>query len=164
MAKQIISNIKNAELSRLDKIALRFFGVGFLVVVCSFCLLALVWFSPIGYILSMVWYSSTSVKIDASEIPIYPNAQNVIHEKPTENLLELATWKFTTNDSPEKVWKFYVDELSRRWGFFKSGDDTVYSRELVRAGCPAYLVDMTSSSTDNETYNITILFRYDPCR
>ena len=97
------------------------------------------------------------LEIDADEIPIYPNAQNITREGPTTDVYEAYTWSFATTDTPETVWQFYVDEIGRRWKFH-AGD-----YRLTIQSCPLYYVIMTSEPADGETYHIKIKFSQDPC-
>jgi hypothetical protein len=124
-------------------------------------LFALAYFSGIGPLLVYSWKFD---KIDVNEFPIYPNAQNIIHEEPDDNSLEAGTWKFTTSDDPETVWNFYVDEMGRRWGFFEWPLLPESPRRLIVRSCPGYELVMTSISIDATTNSITIQLGYVPCR
>jgi hypothetical protein len=160
MVKQIISNIKKADLSLLDKIVLRVFGIGFLVVACSFCLWIFFWYSGLGTISVLLWCSWKDSTVDSSPMPVYPNAQNIIREEPHDLS---STYKFTTNDNPETVWKFYVDEGERR-GFQDKSQPNSPKKSLVNNSCSSTRLDMTSISIDPTTYSITILTHFEPYR
>ena len=157
MDNQTISKLKKPRSSLWKRVAPAL-GIGF---VLGFCLFAFAYITGIG---PLLWYSWKFVEISADEIPIYPNAQNIIHEESVDNTLEIGTWKFTTNDDPETVWKFYVDEMGRRWDFFEWPLLPESSRRLIVRSCPAYEFDMTSTSIDAMTYGVTIQLSYDPCR
>src|SRR5215510_6154532 len=55
------------------------------------------------------------ITISREDIPDYPNAQNLVKEGPIKDWRETYTWSFETTDTPETVWKFYVDRLSEKW-------------------------------------------------
>ena len=101
-----------------------------------------------------------NLDISAEDIPLYPNAQNIAREGPVSiGMGDVYIWNFTTKDTPEDVWQFYVDEMSSKWGFYGGSD---YS--LIVQSCPFYYLEMESASLDNENYSITIKFGEELCR
>jgi len=103
------------------------------------------------------------LEIKADDIPIYPNAQNVKRDEPKTNIPEIYVWNFTTSDSPEMVWQFYVNEMSHKWGFYDTSSPKFGDRSLIVNSCPFYYLDMTSTSIDRTTNSITIKFGKQPC-
>src|SRR5688572_20828538 len=119
-----------------------------MILIFGVCLFVLAYMTGIGSLLSYTWYSWTSVEIKADEIPMYPNARNIAYQE-SESSSEIHNWTFTTDDDPDTVWKFYVEELGDRWGFFeKNGILTI-------RGCPGYIFGMASTSNDANIYEIT---------
>jgi hypothetical protein len=103
------------------------------------------------------------MEINVDDIPVYPNAQNITREGPETKIPEIYTWNFKTNDSPEVVWQYYVDEMSRRWGFYDTSSPQFDDKSLIVKSCPFYYLDMTSTSIDKTTYSITVKFGKQPC-
>ena len=127
----------------------RFGIVGLWIISCALILYLLVFWTPPG---SFIWYCLISpFKINANDIPVYPNAQNITREEPPM----VSILEFTTSDDPEIVWKYYVDVMWRKWGFreypLQQGD-----KRLVVAKCNSYDFYMTSTQFDSNTYNITL--------
>jgi hypothetical protein len=109
---------------------------------------------------SFLWCGLTSKTVKIDEIPMYPNAQNIVYEKPPAEAFEFGTWTFTTTDDPDTVWKFYVDEMGRKWGFTKSSSETL----VLLNACQDYTFKMTSQPMDTVKYLITITVDYEPYR
>ena len=108
---------------------------------------------------------SRTLEIKADDIPIYPNAHNITREGPltlTDAPGISYIWKFTTNDTPEIVWRFYIDEMNRKWGFYGSIPQSE-DKSLIVYSCPFYYLEMTSTSFDIKTYSITIKFVREYC-
>ena len=98
------------------------------------------------------------IEIGVDEIPVYPNAQNIAREGPTADIYKAYTWHFTTTDTPDTVWQFYVDEIGRKWKLLHTAD-----YRLTVQSCPVYYLTMTSEPVDSETYLINIRFSQEPC-
>jgi hypothetical protein len=116
------------------------------------------------------WYTWRTLRIEASEIPIYPRAQNLVFDDPSDTTQGtgglsrlIGTWTFTTRDSPETAWGFYVDELSQRWGFIEWPILPEAPRRLVVRSCPGYEFIMTPMPIDATTNRITIQLTSSPC-
>lgn len=103
--------------------------------------------------------------IDADEVPVYPNAQNVIQESHDPDMGQdyFYTWSFTTSDTPDDVWQFYVDEMSRRWDIYDVSSPQLDDYSLTVKSCPIYYLNMIVVSNDEQTYNIVIEFIKDNC-
>ncbi|MGD0174567.1 MAG: hypothetical protein ABSC61_09145 [Anaerolineales bacterium] len=157
MEIQPISNTNQPKLSFRMKIALILGSVVILVALFSFGYFAFVLYG------SGVSIFSKSLNINVDEVPMYPNAHNIINEEPLKNTFEVHKWKFTTIDTPEMVWKFYVYEMGRRWGFYDSSSPQSAEKSLIVHSCPFYSLDMTSTSIDTNTYSITIRLLKEPC-
>jgi len=103
---------------------------------------------------------SPSLEITADDIPVYPNAQNITREGPL-SITDIGgiayTWKFTTNDTPEVVWRFYIEKMSHKWGFYGSSPQSE-DKTLIVNSCPFYYLEMTSTLVDIKTYSIAINF------
>jgi hypothetical protein len=105
------------------------------------------------------------LEIDASEVPIYTNAQNISQEGPiTEDATDVYLWSFSSKDAPDVVWQFYVDEMSQRWGFYDVSSPQSLQRSLIVNTCPLYYLEMTSTLIDSTTYNYVIQFTKELCR
>lgn len=105
------------------------------------------------------------LEIDSSEIPIYANAQNVSQEGPiTEDATEVYSWSFSSNDAPDVVWQFYLDEMSQKWGFHDVSSPQSPQRSLIVQSCPFYYLEMTSTPINSTTYNYVIQFSKELCR
>ena len=115
-------------------------------------------YSGLGTISFLLWCNVKESTLDSSPMPIYPNAQNIIREDPDGFS---STYKFTTKDDPETVWKFYVDE-GRRRGFHDMSEPNSPKKSLVYNFCSTAQLDMTSKSIDPITYSITIYTEFTP--
>jgi hypothetical protein len=104
--------------------------------------------------------------ISVDDVPVYPNAQNVVREdRGREGLADyISTWSFTTLDTPSEVWQFYVGEMGREWGFYDVSSPQSNDYSLVVKSCPFYYLTMTSTSADSEKYAIVIQFAKEYCR
>jgi hypothetical protein len=132
-----------------------------LIILCGICLLVLTQLA--GAILAS--QGPKELHIGADEIPIYPNAKmlSIAQDEPAENnIRSVSTWKFTTSDTPQMVWKFYVDEMGSRWGFYE-WPLTESPLHLTVVSCPTNNLYMTSSLIDNITYQVTIQFMIGYC-
>jgi hypothetical protein len=150
---------------RMSRLAISTFGlVIFSVVFCYGSLL----YWKVGFSLnraaSYLYYDWENLEIDASEIPVYPNAKivSITYNESAEANGIVSTWKFTTNDTPETVWKYFVGEMGRKWGFYE-WPLTKHPLHLAVISCPTYELIMTSSTIDNITYQVTIQFMSRPC-
>ena len=105
------------------------------------------------------------LEIDPSEVPIYANAQNVSQGGPiTEDAAEIYSWSFSSNDAPDVVWQFYLDEMSQRWGFYDVSSPQSSQRGLIVQSCPFYYLEMSSTLIDSTTYSYVIQFTKELCR
>ena len=105
------------------------------------------------------------LEIDSSDVPIYANAQNISQTGPiTEDATEVYSWSFSSNDAPEVVWQFYLDEMSQRWGFYDTSSPQSSEKSLIVQSCPFYYLEMTSTPIDSTTYNYVIKFSKELCR
>jgi hypothetical protein len=104
--------------------------------------------------------------ITVDEVPVYPNAQNVVRENQGPEGFEeyIYTWSFTTSDTPDDVWQFYADEMGREWGFYDVSSPQSDDYSLIVKSCPFYYVDMTNTVDDDGSYNIIITFGKELCR
>lgn len=140
-------------------------ALGFVIFSIIFCYGSLL-FWKVGFslnrVVSYLYYDWENLEIDASKIPVYPNAKiiSITYNEPTEfnSIKNISTWKFTTNDTPETVWRFYVGEMSHKWGFFESPLLPETPSRLIIMSCPTYELNMTSSLIDSTTYQVTIQF------
>ncbi len=124
---------------------------------------------------SLLWScdTRTGMIIDPDEIPIYPNAQGVAREGPTHYAPDavglgwaeaIYVWRFTTNDPPEAVWRYYQSEMRRRWGFYAVSSPQSDHKELMLSdNCPFYDLLMTSKPTDSASYSITLTLYMQYC-
>jgi hypothetical protein len=157
---KVHKSMKNQKVAMPKKLILALSFVVFSVIFCYGSFLYWKVGFSLNHVVSYLYYDWENLEIDADEIPVYPNAKNVsiTHNEPIENNYRNAdTWKFTTNDSPEVVWQFYIDEMENRWGFFEYPMRESPLR-LIIVSCPTYELNMVSSSVDNTTYQVTIQF------
>ncbi len=108
----------------------------------------------------------TEMIINPDEIPIYPNAQGVIREGPLRSAPDVVgyggaaavyVWRFTTSDPPETVWRYYENEMGRRWDFHGTFAPQAVQQEMdVSQTCPFYALIMTSKATDSARYSIAL--------
>jgi hypothetical protein len=105
------------------------------------------------------------LEINPQQMPIYPNAQDMIYTAPATEpgLTADYTWQFTTSDSPEAVWEFYRKELGRRWRFDKSTVSDVKWSVLTQS-CPFYGFDMEATPAGESLSSITIRLHRELCR
>jgi hypothetical protein len=103
---------------------------------------------------------SDCVKIIGEDIPVYPNAQNLTKDGPIKDWRETYTWSFETTDTPETVWKFYIDRLSEKWrGEDRSWEKTPEKKELyLDKACKFTYLIMTSESVENKYKILLQLF------
>ncbi len=142
-------------------------ALSFLIFSVIFCYGSLLYWKvgfSLNRMVSYLYYDWENIKINPSEIPVYPNAKivSITYNESAEANGIVNIWKFTTNDTPDTVWKYYVDEMNRRWGFFEH-PMTEFPLHLVVISCPTYGLVMTSSTIDNITYQVTIQFISRPC-
>ncbi|MDO9303269.1 MAG: hypothetical protein Q7T89_17905 [Anaerolineales bacterium] len=142
-------------------------AIGFVIFSIIFCYGSLLYWKvgfSLNRVVSYLYYDWEDLEIDASEIPVYPNAKiiSITYDESAEANRIVSTWKFTTNDAPKTVWKYFVGEMSRRWGFFEH-PLTEFPSRLIIMSCPTYELNMTSSTIDNTTYQVTIQFISRPC-
>ena len=128
--------------------------IAFILVVCGLSLIY-------SWDESLFW---KNLDIKPNEIPIYPNAQSITQEEPILDGYELYRWSFITNDTPDKVWSFYADKMSNKWGFYDTSSEKFNDHSLVVKSCPFYHLSMTDTSIDDKTYKIFIEFGKEPCR
>ena len=104
------------------------------------------------------------VKISGEDIPDYPNAQNLVKDGPNKDWRETYRWDFTTSDSPQEVWKFYVDELGPTWhGEDHSNPQKPEENKLyLKKACNFVFFIVNSESIDSATYRITIQLDIEP--
>ena len=160
MNNQKITKPKKLRISRLAILALSF--IIFSIIFCYGSFL----FWKVGFslnrVVSYLYYDWENLEIDPSEIPVYPNAKIIsitYNERGELNFRNehVSTWEFTTNDAPDTVWEFYVDEMGHKWGFFE-WPLMESPLHLVVVSCPTYNLYMTNSTIDNTTYQVTIQF------
>lgn len=115
-----------------------------------------------------IWNGTRTPKhlvINSSDVPIYANAQNISQKGPiTEDATEVYSWSFSSNDAPDVVWQFYLDEMSQRWDFYDVSSPQSAQRSLIVQSCPFYYLEMTSTPIDSTTYNYIIQFSKELCR
>jgi len=128
-----------------------------------FCVITL--FLVIGLTISCSPVSRPNcVEIYGEDIPIFPNAQNITKDGPIKDWRESYTWDFTTTDNPEKVWEFYVNELTEKWGGVDfSSTQTPEEKVLhLEKACKFTYLIITTSPIDATTYRITIKLFKEP--
>jgi hypothetical protein len=112
---------------------------------------------------SLPAHEPNCIIISGEDIPNYPKAQNLVKDGPIKDGRETYTWSFETSDTPEIVWKFYVDGLFEKWhGEDRSWVKTPKKKELYlgKACMFAYLI-MTTESVENK-YKILIQLIIEP--
>lgn len=147
------------------KLRMSCFAISFVIFSIIFCYGSLLYWKvgfSLNRMVSYLYYDWEDLEIDASEIPVYPNAKiiSITYNEPTEfnRIKNISTWKFTTNDAPETIWKFYVGEMGRKWGFYEWPLLPEFPSRLIIISCPTYELVMTNSTIDNITYQVTIQF------
>ncbi len=165
MNNQKITKPKKLRISRLAILALSF--IIFSIIFCYGSFLFLKVGFSLNRVVSYLYYDWENLEIDPSEIPVYPNAKIIsitYNERGELNFRNehVSTWEFTTNDAPDTVWEFYVDEMGHKWGFFE-WPLLESPLHLVVQSCPTYSLYMTSSAIDTTTYQVTIQFTSRGC-
>jgi len=157
MGNKVSSNLQKSRLSPWKNIVLG------LIIGIALAILGCLLISAIT-----IWNGTRMQKyleIDPSDVPIYANAQNVSLKGPiTEDATEVYSWSFSSNDAPEVVWQFYLNEMSQRWGFYDVSSPQSPQRSLIVQSCPFYYLEMTSTPIDSTTYNYVIQFSKELCR
>jgi len=99
------------------------------------------------------------IEISGEDIPDYPNAQNLVKDRPIKDWHETYTWEFTTTDNPNKVWQFFSDKLVEKWhGADYSSPQSPEEKQLyLKKACMFTFFIMNSRSIyDDSIYQITI--------
>jgi len=105
------------------------------------------------------------LEINLSDVPVYPNAYNISQQGPIDEYgTEVYSWSFSSNDAPDIVWQFYLDEMSQRWGFYDTSSPQSPEKSLIVQSCPFYYLEMTSAPIDSTTYNYVVQFSKELCR
>lgn len=159
MDNQTTAESQKPGLSRGKRIALGI-AIGTVVfTLCGFGLLAVSFLNTNPFVL---W---RHLEISAADIPMYPGASDIVQQGPAAGgFPEVYTWTFASADAPEVVWKFYVEEMRRRWGFREASTSDSGERGLIVESCPFYTLSMSNTTAGAATYSYTIRFGKEPCR
>jgi hypothetical protein len=111
--------------------------------------------------------SPKCIDIYPEDIPMYPNVQNIVQDEPIIDWRKTYTWNFTTTDTPEKVWQFYLDEMVPKWDglettFQHSPETTEINGIILKKCCYFTYLQMFYTLIDSTTYRITIQLVKEP--
>ncbi len=118
-------------------------------------------------------FGMRTLEVNVDDMPVYPNAQNLTREGPLGQVTSPTgyvyaeaeyIWRFTTSDTPDAVWQFYLRELGRKWGFYQTSAAGSEPREAISNSCMFYAFSMTSKPIDSTAYSITLTLTSEYCR
>jgi len=103
-------------------------------------------------------------QIKVTEVPIYPNAKDISPAwLKDEDDPRVYKRSFSSSDTPDLVWQFYIKEMSRRWGFSVMPSPNSQDWILITDSCPGYRLEISSSTIEGDGYRYEIRFIEDPC-